>query len=207
MRKNNFLERLFPTKQDFYQMIKLQADASARVIACLNSWVLGSSDKEYSGLLQEAEHADQLRFDMEAKLIEAFSTPFDRQDIYSISNEMNKIVEYAKSTLLEIEAFELATDQVIQNLVNQLMIGTTHLVEAIGRLKDNPRHAQMQIRTIRQIQDRIEKEYLGGMALLFTNADPMMVLKYREVYHHIKDAGVTLGEATDTLHRIIVRLI
>jgi uncharacterized protein Yka (UPF0111/DUF47 family) len=207
MRKNNFWERLFPTKHDFYQMLRLQAVTSAKVIAYLDSWIRVGSEEDYHQLLCEAENADQLRFEMEDKLIEAFATPFDRQDIYSVSNDMDKIVEYAKSTLLEIEAFEMKADEVIQNMVGELMTGTGNLAEAIGLLKDNPLKAQMQIRNIRNIQQSIEEKYRAGMALMFKNPDLMIALKYREVYHHIKDAQVSLGDTTDTLHRIIMRLV
>lgn len=207
MRKNDFWERLFPVKRDFYQMIVLQAETSAKVTVYLDAWIRDRSEEDYRQLLQEAETADRLRFDMENKLIEAFATPFDRQDIYSLSNDMDKIVEYAKSTLLEIEAFEVEADSVIQNMVQQLASGMDNLAEAIRLLKEDPLQAQLQIRNIRKVQQCIEEEYRAGMALLFKKPDPMIALKYREVYHHIKDAAVSLGYTTDTLHRIIMRLV
>ncbi|AET68580.1 phosphate transport regulator related to PhoU [Desulfosporosinus orientis DSM 765] len=206
MGKENFWEKLFPVKYDFYQMIGMQAEISAKVTASLDAWIRNHSEESYRQLLQEAETADQLRFDMESKLIEAFATPFDRQDIYSLSNDMDKIVEYAKSTLLEIEAFEVKVDSVIQNMLQQLTSGTDNLAEAISLLKEDPLQAQLQIRNIRQVQQSIEEEYRAGMALLFKNPDPMLALIYREVYHHIKDAEVSLGYTADTLHRIIMRL-
>lgn len=207
MGKDNFWEKLFPVKYDFYRMIGRQAEVSAKVTACLDAWIHDHSGESYRQLLQEAETADQLRFAMESKLIEAFATPFDRQDIYSLSNDMAKIVEYVKSTLLEIEAFEVKTDSVIQTMLQQLTSGTNNLAEAIRLLKEDPLQGQLQIRTIRQVQQRIEDDYRAGMALLFKNPDPMLALKYREVYHHIKDAEVSLGYTADTLHRIIMRLV
>jgi uncharacterized protein Yka (UPF0111/DUF47 family) len=165
------------------------------------------AEESYQQLLIEADLADQVRFDMEDKLIEAFATPFDRQDIYSISNDMDKIVEYAKSTLLEITAFEIQVDEVIESMVGPLMTGTEQLAEAIGLLKEKPLQAQAQIRNIRTIQDRIEESYRTGIALLFKKSDPMVVIKYKEIYHHIKDAQASLGHTTDTLHRIIMRLV
>lgn len=207
MRKNGFWERMFPVKRDFYQMIRLQAEASARVTASLECWTNRRSKEEYNQLLQEVETADQLRFDLEDKLIEAFATPFDRQDIYSLSNDMNRIVEYAKSTMLEIEAFEIKTEDIIEQMIHQLVEGTNSLVKAIQLLKDEPIKAQIEIRNIRKIQESMEGEYRAGMALLFQSSDIMKAIKYKEVYHHIKDAAVFLGYTTDTLHRIIMRIV
>lgn len=207
MRKNGFWEKMFPVKRDFYQMIRLQAEASASVTASLECWINRRSKETYNQLLQEVETADQLRFDLEDKLIEAFATPFDRQDIYSLSNDMNRIVEYAKSTMLEIQAFEIKTEDIIEEMIRQLVAGTNSLMKAIQLLKEEPLKAQIEIRNIRKIQESMEGEYRAGMALLFQGSDPMNALKYKEVYHHIKDAAVVLGYTTDTLHRIIMRLV
>lgn len=207
MVKPNFWERLFPVKRDFYKMIGDQAVASTNVVGYLSRWLSSRSEEDYLRLLSEAEVADKCRFTMEDNLIEAFATPFDRQDIYSLSVEMDRIVKYAKSTLTEMEAFEVVEDAIIHNMVQQLKAGTDQLVEAIHLLKENPRKSQIQIGKIRKVQFGIEEEYRTGMVALFNSSDPMYALKYREVYHHIKDAEAYLGYTTDILHRIVVRVV
>ena len=207
MVKLNFWERLFPIKHDFHKMIRDQAVASTNVVGYLSRWLNSRSEEDYQLLLREAVAADQYRFSMEDNLIEAFVTPFDRQDIYSLSVEMDRIVQYAKSTLTEIEAFEVVEDLIIRNMVQQLKVGTDLLAEAIQLLKEDPRKSKIQIGKIRKVQFTIEEEYRAGMVALFSSPDPMHALKYREVYHHIKDAEVYLGYTTDVLHKIIVRMV
>jgi len=204
--KHNFWERLFPVKRDFYKMIGDQAEASKNVVDYLGRWICSRSEEDYQQLLRESDAADRCRFNMEDNLIEAFSTPFDRQDIYSLSVEMDRIVEHAKSTMTEMEAFEVFEDSIIHNMVQQLKVGTEQLTEAIHLLKEDPRLSQIKIGTIRKTQFIIEDEYRAGMVALFNCQDPMKALKYREVYHHIKDAEVYLGYTTDILHKIIVRI-
>lgn len=207
MTKTNFWERLFPIKHDFYQMISDQAEASTNVVGHLCHWLSSRSDEDFQLLLREVETADRCRFTMEDNLIEAFVTPFDRQDIYSLSIEMGRIVEYAKSTLKEMEAFEVGTDPIILNMLQQLKEGTDQLTEAIELLKENPRKSKIQIVNIRKAQLTIEDKYRAGMVELFNNPDLMHALKYREVYHHIKDAAIHLGYTTDVLHKIVVRVV
>lgn len=207
MVKPNFWERLFPVERDFYKMIGDQAEASSNVVGYLSRWISSRSEEDYQLLLREAEAADRCRFTMEDHLIEAFATPFDRQDIYSLSVEMDRIVEYAKSTLTEMEAFEVVEDSIIHNMVQQLKVGIDQLAEAIHLLKEYPRKSKIKIGIIRKVQFTIEDEYRAGMVALFNSPDPMHALKYREVYHHIKDAEVYLGYTTDVLHKIIVRVV
>jgi hypothetical protein len=92
-------------------------------------------------------------------------------------------------------------------MVQQLTIGTDQLAEAVKLLKDDPLTAQTQIVTIRKTQLTIEEVYRAGMAELFKSSDLMHAMKYREVYHHIKDAAIHLGYTTDVLHKIVVRVI
>ena len=60
---------------------------------------------------------------------------------------------------------------------------------------------------MREKENSIEKLYRKGMRILFNNSDTMEVLKRREVYHHIKDAGKCLGDIIDVFHKIVVRLV
>jgi len=207
MAKTNFWERLFPIKRDFYKMIGNQAQASTNVVGHLCLWLSDRSEENFQLLLLEAEAADQFRFTMEDNLIEAFVTPFDRQDIYSLSVEMARIVEYTKSTLTEMEAFKVGTDPIILKMLQQLKKGTDQLAEAIELLRNNPLKSKIQIGNIRKVQLMIEDEYRAGMVELFNSPDLMRALKYREVYHHIKDAAMHLGYTTDVLHKIVVRVV
>ncbi len=204
---HDFWEGLFPVKHDFYRMISDQATATTRGVKKLHNWLDSRSAEDYQLLFSQADEADKIRFNMESNLIKAFSTPFDRQDIYSLSVEMARIFEYAKSTLTEMEAFAVRTDPTILNMVQQLNVGTDQFAAAMGLLKESPLESQSNMVNIRKAQLTIETEYQAGMVALFRSTDLMQAMKYREVYHHIKDAAVHLGYTTDVLHRIVVRVI
>lgn len=204
---HNFWEGLFPVKRDFYKMISDQAAATTNGVKKLHNWLNSRSEEDYQLLFSQADEADKIRFNMESNLIKAFSTPFDRQDIYSLSVEMARIFEYAKSTLKEMEVFAVSADPTIMNMVQHLNVGTDQFAEAMGLLKEEPLKSQIEVVNIRKVQLIIEKEYQEGMVELFKSTDLMYAMKYREVYHHIKDAAVHLGYTTDVLHRIVVRVI
>jgi len=144
---------------------------------------------------------------MESKLIEAFITPFDRVDIYSISIAMVKIIKYCKSTLLSMEAFDVEPDDTIIFMVEKLKEGTDFLLESIIALKNNPMESQENIIKMRATHTEVEHLYRDGMTLVFKSTDPMNAIKHREVYHHIKDASLNLEDTVDIFHRIVVRLI
>jgi len=93
MDKRNILDRFFPVKYDFYGMLNKQAEINMLGVDRLHKWLTSRSKEEREELLRYVKEADEVRLNMESKLIEAFITPFDREDIYSISVEMDRVIE------------------------------------------------------------------------------------------------------------------
>jgi uncharacterized protein Yka (UPF0111/DUF47 family) len=206
MTKQKWMDRLFPVKYDFYAMLSHQAQINSSGVDALYQWLAGASDQDGDILLQAVKEADSVRMDLEKNLIQAFSTPFDRGDIYTISVGMDKVIEYAKSTLLSMKAYDVQTNEIIIRMVGYLAAGAKIFAESIECLKLNPIKAESNIARIRETHTAIEQLYRDGMADVFKIDDPIEALKKREVYHHIKDASTNLEDTVDILHRIVVRL-
>ena len=206
MAKQKFIDRLFPVKYNFYKMLSDQARMNLLGVDALHKWLTGAADADEKKLIQSVKDADEIRMDLEKNLIQAFSTPFDRGDIYSISVGMDKVIEYAQSTLLSMEAYDVPANNVITRMVENLTKGVAIFAEAIDLLEKAPLDAQMKIAGIRETHSVIEQLYRDGMADAFKSNDPIDVSKHREVYHHIKDASANQEDAVDILHRIVVRL-
>jgi len=207
MDKRNIIDRLFPAKYDFYEMLYMQAEINAFGVDMLHKWLKSGSDEEKQKLLLHVKDADDARMSMESKLIEAFTTPFDRVDIYSISITMDKIIKYTKSALLSMETFEVAPDDTITFMVEKLKEGIDVLLESINILKNNPIKSQENIIKMRATHTEVEQLYRDGMSVVFKKSDPMSAIKYREVYHQIKDASLNLEDTVNIFNRIVVRLI
>ena len=207
MDKGSIMDRFFPDKYDFYEMLTKQAEINAFGVDMLYKWLSSGFDGEKQKLILYVKEADEARMIMENKLIEAFTTPFDRTDIYSFSIAMDKIIKYTKSTLLSMETFEVAPDDTITFMVGKLKEGTDFLLESINILKNNPIKSQEYIIKMRATHTDVEQLYRDGMTIIFKTSDPMNAIKHREVYHHIKDASLNLEDAVDIFHRIVVRLI
>ncbi|HEY8805450.1 MAG TPA: DUF47 family protein, partial [Clostridium sp.] len=83
MDKRNILDRFFPIKYDFYEMLNKQAELNMLGIDMLHKWLSNRSNEEKEKLISYVKDSDEVRFNMERNLVEAFITPFDREDIYS----------------------------------------------------------------------------------------------------------------------------
>ncbi len=207
MGRNNFLDNLIPPKYNFYAMLREQAEITARGINTLLIWLEEFSPESYDLLKDLASQADNVRMNMEEKLIEAFTTPFDRQDIYYISVQMDRIIEYGSFALQSVVEFAIVPDETIIEMVNELNMGMLEFSQAVDLLEKNPDLSQKKIEKMRKAQKAIDNIYIKGMASLFESADPITTMKYHEVYSQLKEASIHLGYTVDVLHRIVVRLI
>jgi hypothetical protein len=201
------MNHFFPSDHDFYGMLGRQAEQTEAGVRALIAWLEAGATVEPLDLINEEEKGDQLRLEMERLLTDSFSTPFDRQDIYSMSRQMDHILNYTVSTAYEMRAFGVKPDEVSMSMARSLLGGTELVSRCVSLLREQPKEGEKLIRRLREFEHDIDKTYVRNMALVFTNDDPIMAMKKREIYHHLKDAGRNLSITVDVLHRIIVGLI
>lgn len=206
MGTSGMLDKIFPPKYDFYEMLEAQAGANAEAIAALTDWLAHGGSAHADRLLEICARAEAIRKDMEKKLVEAFTTPFDRGDLYYISVTMAKALEYARSTMESMQVFQVAPDSYVTSMGERLKSGAEVFSKAVAFLKNAPEKSEQQIPALRAAHADTERLYREGMQAAFSSGDAMGALRHREIYHHVKDASKYLSNAVDILHRIIVRL-
>jgi hypothetical protein len=147
-----------------------------------------------------------MRHELEDKLIRSFSTPFDRQDIYSISRQMDYILNFSKETAKEMNAFSVQADKTILAMARSLLSGTECISRGIRNLNSDKDAVEEEIRHARDAYHVIEEEYITGMTELLKTNDAMRALRTREIYHHLRDAGRAMRDTLDILHNAVIDL-
>ncbi|WP_019176821.1 DUF47 domain-containing protein [Methanomassiliicoccus luminyensis] len=204
LKRGGIIDSIFPPKYDFQGMVRDQADMAKEGVRALVDWLKDGSMSSPDTLISIEQKADDARHLMEEKLMEAFSTPFDRQDIYSLARQIDYILNYSLSTAQEMRAFELPPDGAIMGMAMALQYGTASVAEAVRIVGTETSHVDRMVKEMRRAEREIEAIYIESMSSVFNNDDPILAMKKREVYHHLKDAGRTLSVTIDVLHRIVV---
>jgi len=207
MQDNNIFDKIFPKKYNFYSMLFEQSKNTYNGIHALEKWIENKQESDYEDILMYKSQADKIRFQLEGDLTEAFIIPFDRQDLYSISIEINKIMECTKSAGKTIKALNIQEDSIMLEMIQFLSKGALELTAAIAILESNPNESKSKIASIRMSQNSMEEIYITGLCQLFTSNDVIMILKYREIYNNLKEAAMFLGNTVDIYHRICVRML
>lgn len=204
--KPGLFASVFPREYDFEGMLSEQSERTTAGVRTFADWLKAIPLTCPSGLEQMEIEVDHMRHDMEDKLIRSFSTPFDRQDIYSISRQMDYILNFAKETAKEMYAFSVAPDPHIHEMARHLLSGTECIGRGIKVIGTDKAAVEDEIRHARDAYNTMEEVYIVAMAELLKTDDAMNAIRIREIYHHLRDAGRAMRDTLDILHNAVIDL-
>jgi len=197
---------IFPLEHDFYGMLSWQAKKTLEGVGAFVDWLQEDPPTDPVRLEEMEDEVDNLRYALEERLIDAFSTPFDRQDIYSLSRQMDYILNYAKDCAREMYAFGVGPDEPILMMARALLRGTERVTTMVQAMGTDQRRVRQTIPDARTSIREIEDTYVQAMADLFATDNPMAALRRREIYYRLRDAGRALRATVDILHRAVVAI-
>jgi uncharacterized protein Yka (UPF0111/DUF47 family) len=203
-----WMANLFPVEHDFFGMLDEQAKLTKEGVDAFAGWLSNGEDRLGLTVVEKEREVDTARLKMEKVLVESFSTPIDRGDLYEVSRQMDQILNYGKSTLREAAALEVLPPQPqFERFGEAMKEGMTAIATAVHLLGSDPAAAEDEIKPVRKATKHIREAYYDCLSDIAKEHDISLALRRREVYHHLKDTGVMMDLTTDLIHRIIVRLL
>jgi hypothetical protein len=196
----------FPnTKSPFFEILSRQA---AKILEGLEAlWNFAEKGtKENANLVRNVEReADELRRILIQELDQTFVTPLDREDIYNLSRAIDDVVDYANTTVDEMEVYEVKGDEHITEMVNILRKAARELNDAVRILKDYPKIALEHAVKAKSYENQMERAYHLALADLFKGPDTVYMLKMREIYRHLSNAADRGDEAANIISSIVMK--
>jgi uncharacterized protein Yka (UPF0111/DUF47 family) len=189
----------------FFELLSLQSLKSIEGLDALWNFAENGS-KENANLVRNIEReADELRRILIQELDQTFITPIDREDIFDLSRAIDDVVDYANTTVDEMEIYEVKGDAHIKEMVNILRKATRELNDAVKILKDYPKIASEHAVKAKAYENQMEKAYHIALAELFKGTDTVYMLKMREIYRHLSNAADRGDEAANIISSIVMK--
>ncbi|MBI4534411.1 MAG: DUF47 family protein [Candidatus Melainabacteria bacterium] len=202
-----WLGRILEPSTDFYGMLNRQAAKTLEGLEALDAWIGDGAEERCQTVRDLERQADELKLDLERRLVESFVTPLDREDIYDLSARMDEIINAAKSTVREIEALEISADDLYLREMSQVLVeGTRCVVQSFSWLKGDPKEASNQAFLVRKSENRFTKIYRQAMRQLFMLDDFKKVLRTREVYRSMLACAERIDIVGEKLLHVIVKI-
>jgi uncharacterized protein len=196
----------FHKRFDFYEMLLNQARKSEEGLELLCRFVL-SPNEELGKKIETAEkQADELRRKLIEALNRTFVTPFDREDIFSLSRAIDDVIDYANTTVDEMMLFQVESNEHLKKMAEALYQASKHVTLAVeGLRRMRPREIQEHIIRAKKSENLMEHLYREALVELFKNPDVVKLLKFREIYRHLNNAADRGDEAADIISDILVK--
>ncbi|OGP65443.1 MAG: hypothetical protein A2170_02245 [Deltaproteobacteria bacterium RBG_13_53_10] len=189
----------------FFDLLTLQSGKTLEGLEALWNFAEDGT-KEKANIVRNIEReADELRRILIEELDKTFITPLDREDIYSLSRAIDDVVDYANTTVDEMEIYEVTGDEHIRDMVNILRKAAREINDAVKILKDYPKIASEHAVKAKAYENSMEKAYHQALANLFKGSDTVYMLKMREIYRHLSNAADRGDEAANIISSIVMK--
>ena len=204
------MHKFFKKRQNiFIKLIHDQATYTLEGMDALKSYM--SDDASAASRLTNSEkEADEARRILIAELNKTFITPFDREDIFSLSRTIDDVLDYAYSTVTEMEVLKVRPTPFMFRIATILRDAANELLLAVDRLELHPEVANEHAQRAKSLENQVEEIYREALADLFSGTEDikhiLKMLKSREVYRHLSNAADRGDEAANVIADIVVKI-
>jgi len=186
-----------PADRRFGPLLQRQADIAVLACAALLERVPPARMASI-----EAE-GDALRRELTEALARTYATPFDRDDIFTLSSRLDDVVDAAQDALLAVAVFGAGEFAHVQEGCVSLDEGARALRAAVARLP--AADAQEGARRAKRCDNTVGNLYRYGMDLAIRTRTVEDVLRLREVLEEVRDVALAIGRAADLVADIAVK--
>ena len=185
-----------PDDTDLIAMLRAQAELTCAGMRALVAWSDGQPDAATQ--VRAIEHqADDAKRELWRTLREAFSPPMDAEDLFTLSADLDEVLNAAKDLVREMEVMGLEPDAPMHEMASELSDAVEHLNGAFDHLRDGTATdlADAAIKS----QRRVEHVYRAAMSTLLAESDVAVLTGRREAYRRLSRIG-------DLVHRVAERI-
>ena len=123
-----------------------QAGLTLAGLIDLVNYMDDESDAAAAQLMADEKQADEVRRILIDELTNTFVTPYDREDIFTLSRAIDDVLDYAYSTVSEMRLFEVRATSHMQRMSGLLRDAGGELMLAVMRLQQHGKVANEHMR-------------------------------------------------------------
>ena len=201
--------RFTPERKEFFRLFS-RASSNAVDIARLGVELFNrfpQDGAELIGRIKEHEHTgDNLTHEVVTLINKTFVTPFDRDDIYRLAGAIDDVCDFVDETADNLGSWGVSqVPPDAKALADVILRATMLLDEAVQRL-DGFKDSSRQLIELRSLEDEGDRLYRNGVGELFRSAtDPLMVIRWKDLYEGLEEAVDACENAADVLEAIVVK--
>jgi uncharacterized protein Yka (UPF0111/DUF47 family) len=194
-----------PAAPDVLELLIAQGEHTAAGLDAFDAWSHGGGHEAAAALHAARNASYQARRDLLEALRAALSAPVDQEDLYVLSERIDRVLNEARNALREGEVLHWKPDAHAGLMSAQLANGTRALVAGFALLREDPDAAGRQSDTASDAVHHVERDYRDAMAQLLDVDDIRAVLAAQDLYRRYIRVAEAIVAVADRLWYVVLR--
>jgi predicted phosphate transport protein (TIGR00153 family) len=204
------LGAILPKKNDFFDLFSrhaaLTVEGALKLQALLSDL---SRVEDQSNSIKATEHdGDTIAHHTMEMLHKSFITPIERGDIHRIVSRIDDILDYIEAAAQRVWLYEIKEATPEAKEMSRVLVKSTQAVlecvSALAKRKD-PAPILAACVEINRLENECDTLLRLATARLFKEErDPLMVIKWKEIYENIEDATDRCEDVANVIEGVVL---
>jgi predicted phosphate transport protein (TIGR00153 family) len=206
--------RLFPREEAYFDLFEAAATNAVDSARVLREMVEDFTDpKAKAAELVDLEHkGDRVIQEVVTRLNKSFVTPFDREDIYTLANQLDDVVDAIEAVgdMLVLHQVDAPIEPVVaqSRLIEQ---AAQAAAEGVRALRDLDREVLDRcFRTVNDLEDEGDRLYRRARADLYSFSDDLehptrYLVLWKDIIEQLEETMDGLEDVADTIEQIVLK--
>ncbi|HET7294734.1 MAG TPA: DUF47 family protein [Vicinamibacteria bacterium] len=213
MKADNVIKWFMPKEERFHELLGEDTQVLRRAAQLFSEIANAASLEERRVKAVDLKAVEHQGDDVTRRIFEAlnssFITPLDREDIRSLANDLDDIVDLLEGVAQYLVLFELEEAPEALRQFSRILVEMTEEIDRATRLLWNLKHEReihASIVKVSELENQGDALYNTVISDLFRDGrNPVQILKWKEVYDGLEDACDECKNYTHTLGNVVLK--
>lgn len=200
---------LLPREDEYFSLFS-QITAKIQDASKLLVEMLESDEPDliaYTKQIKDVEHAcDELTHRVTTKLNKSFITPFDREDIYTLSVALDDICDYIDAGARAIRMYDIRVFSEHARHLSRVIHALAIEINSAVLLLKNPNGINAHFVEVHRLENEADDIYFRAIGELFkSSSDPIEIIKWKELYEILENATDRCESVANIIESIVLK--
>ena len=200
--------RLIPRDEHFFDMFSQLAQRITTSAKLLHELFTDPSRiAHFEAAIKDVEHeADDLAYQVNARIDTSFITPIDREDIHRLATRLDNVVDLIDGTARRAVMFHISETRPSALRLTAVLVRAATLIEKSVNEVKKPKNVAENGREMKRLEEEGDALYQEAVGALFAGSpDPLDVIKWKELFDKLEEAIDECDDVSNVLESIALK--
>ena len=200
--------RLIPRDEQFFDMFSKLAECITRSAKLLHELFSDPARiAHFETAIKDVEHeADDLAYEVNARIDTSFITPIDREDIHRLATRLDNVVDLIDGTARRAVMFHISETRPSALRLTEVLVRAATLIEKSVNEVKKPKNVAENGREMKRLEEEGDALYQEAVGALFAGRpDPLEVIKWKELFDKLEEAIDECDDVSNVLESIALK--